>query len=73
MIVGAKGGKLQLTLNSVYYLSQPIENISYDFYMEFLSKADRGTGTEERPASARRESRRRVRAARRRGDSAVPG
>ncbi len=36
MIVGAKGGKLQLTLNSVYYLSQPIENIPYDFYMEFL-------------------------------------
>ena len=41
VIVGAKGGKLQLTLNSVYYLSQPIENVSYDFYMEFLSKADR--------------------------------
>ena len=36
VIVGAKGGKLQLTLNSVYYLSQPIENVSYDFYMEFL-------------------------------------
>ncbi|MHB8973354.1 MAG: ABC transporter permease [Pirellulaceae bacterium] len=41
LIVGAKGGKLQLTLNSVYYLSQPIENISYDFYMEFLSQAER--------------------------------
>ena len=41
MIVGAKGGKLQLTLNSVYYLSQPIENVSYDFYMEFLSKKQR--------------------------------
>ncbi|MHB0960191.1 MAG: ABC transporter permease [Pirellulaceae bacterium] len=41
LIVGAKGGKLQLTLNTVYYLSQPIENISYDFYMEFLSQADR--------------------------------
>ncbi|MBM4091315.1 MAG: FtsX-like permease family protein [Planctomycetes bacterium] len=38
MIVGAKGGKLQLTLNSVYYLSQPIENISYDFYTEFLPR-----------------------------------
>jgi len=41
VIVGAKGGKLQLTLNSVYYLSQPIENVSYDFYMEFLDKAAR--------------------------------
>jgi putative ABC transport system permease protein len=36
MIVGAKGGKLQLTLNSVYYLSQPVENIPYDYYLEFL-------------------------------------
>jgi len=41
MIVGAKGGKLQLTLNSVYYLSQPIENIPYEFYMEFLSREQR--------------------------------
>ena len=31
MIVGAKGGKLQLTLNTVYYLSQPIENMPYDY------------------------------------------
>ena len=36
MVVGAKGGKLQLTLNTVYYLSQPVENISYDYYLEFL-------------------------------------
>jgi putative ABC transport system permease protein len=36
MILGAKGGKLQLTLNTVYYLSQPIENLPYDFYLEFL-------------------------------------
>jgi putative ABC transport system permease protein len=41
LIVGAKGGKLQLTLNSVYYLSQPIENVSYDFYMEFLDQRER--------------------------------
>ena len=40
MIMGAKGGKLQLTLNTVYYLSQPIENVPYDFYLEFLP-ADR--------------------------------
>ena len=41
LIVGAKGGKLQLTLNSVYYLSQPIENVSYDYYMEFLGRRQR--------------------------------
>jgi putative ABC transport system permease protein len=41
MILGAKGGKLQLTLNSVYYLSQPIENVPYDFYLEFLSEPER--------------------------------
>src|SRR5687768_13962754 len=35
MIVGAKGGKLQLTLNTVFYLSQPVENIPYDYYLEF--------------------------------------
>ncbi len=36
MIVGARGGKLQLTLNTVYYLSQPVETIPYDYYLEFL-------------------------------------
>ncbi|MCU0959517.1 MAG: ABC transporter permease [Pirellulaceae bacterium] len=41
LIVGAKGGKLQLTLNSVYYLSQPIENIPYELYLEFLPQAAR--------------------------------
>lgn len=41
MIVGAKGGKLQLTLNTVYYLSQPVENIPYEYYLEFLSADQR--------------------------------
>jgi len=41
MIVGAKGGKLQLTLNTVYYLSQPVENIPYEYYLEFLSAEQR--------------------------------
>lgn len=37
MIVGAtKGGRLQLVLNTVYYLSQPVENIPYSYYQEFL-------------------------------------
>ena len=35
LIVGPKGGKLQLVLNTVYHLSQPIESLPYDFYKEF--------------------------------------
>ncbi len=35
LIVGAKGGKLQLVLNTVYHLSTPIENIPYHYYKEF--------------------------------------
>ena len=32
LLVGAdKGGRLQLTLNSIFYLSQPVENIDYRF------------------------------------------
>jgi putative ABC transport system permease protein len=41
MIVGAKGGQEQLTLNSIYYLSKPVENISYDYFLEFQSKERR--------------------------------
>ena len=37
LIVGAKGGKLQLTLNTVYYLSQPVENIPYEYFLEFTN------------------------------------
>ncbi|MBA2114316.1 ABC transporter permease [Bremerella alba] len=38
MIAGAKGGKLQLVLNTTFYLSEPVENIPYTFYQEFLTK-----------------------------------
>jgi putative ABC transport system permease protein len=41
MIVGARGGKLQLTLNTVYYLSTPVENIPYEYYTEFMPRAER--------------------------------
>ena len=34
LIIGAKGGKEQLVLNTVFYLSQPIGNIPYSFYEE---------------------------------------
>ena len=27
-------------LNTVYYLSQPVENVPYDFYLDFLSKEE---------------------------------
>lgn len=35
LIVGAKGSKLQLVLNTVYHLSSPIENLPYAYYKEF--------------------------------------
>jgi len=41
MIVGPKGGKEQLVLNTVYYLSQPVENIWYSYYCEFLPRDER--------------------------------
>ncbi|MDB4679013.1 ABC transporter permease [Rhodopirellula sp.] len=41
LVVGPKGSPLQLTLNSVFYLSQPIENLPYTEYMEFLPEAER--------------------------------
>ncbi len=44
MIVGAKGSPLQLVLNSVYYISRPIENISWEFYSEFLPASRRSDG-----------------------------
>ncbi len=36
LIVGAKGGSLQLALNTVFYLSKPIEVIPYEDYLELL-------------------------------------
>ena len=44
MIVGANGGDLQMTLNTVYYLSKPVENIPYWYYQQFLPAADRPDG-----------------------------
>jgi putative ABC transport system permease protein len=34
LIVGAKGSKMQLVLNTIYFLDQPIENIPYNYYLE---------------------------------------
>lgn len=36
LIVGAKGSKVQLVLNTVYYLSSPVENVPYSFYKQFV-------------------------------------
>ena len=44
MIVGAKGSPLQLVLNSVYFISKPIENIPWTFYQQFLPAAQRADG-----------------------------
>ena len=41
LIVGAKGGALQLTLNTVFYLSKPIEVLPYEEYLEFLPGNER--------------------------------
>src|SRR4029079_16624213 len=35
ILVGAtKGGRLDLVMNSVYYLGRPVENIPYSYYLE---------------------------------------
>lgn len=41
LIVGARGGSLQLVLNSVFYLSKPIEVLPYDDYLELLPGDER--------------------------------
>lgn len=41
LVIGPKGDPLQLTLNSVYYLSQPIQNLPYTEYMEYFSQQQR--------------------------------
>ena len=44
MVVGAKGGRLDLLINSVYYLSRPIENIPWSYYKEFLPASEHKDG-----------------------------
>ncbi len=41
IVAATKGGKLQVTLNTVFYLSSPVENIPYDYYLEFVSSEQR--------------------------------
>ena len=35
VIVGPSGSALQLTMNTVFYLSKPVENIPYEYYLAF--------------------------------------
>ena len=56
IIVGARGGGTQLTLNSVYYLSRPVENIPYEYYLAFQSKEKRGRELKNSIAYQARES-----------------
>jgi putative ABC transport system permease protein len=37
LVVGKKGSQLQLVLNTVYHLQDPIENIPYSYYKEFIT------------------------------------
>lgn len=41
VIVGARGGSTQLMLNTVFYLSKPVENIPYEYYLAFRNKEKR--------------------------------
>ena len=52
VLVGAKGGRLELVLNSVYYLARPVENVPYSYYQEFVdpSRAAGPTGKTQKPA-----------------------
>lgn len=38
ILVGAQGGSLQLTMNSVFYLSQPIDTLPYEYYLSFCDE-----------------------------------
>ncbi|MEM9827913.1 MAG: FtsX-like permease family protein, partial [Planctomycetota bacterium] len=46
LVVGPPGSDLQLTLNSVYYLSEPIENLPYTYLMKFMDQSQRAAAVE---------------------------
>ena len=41
VLVGARGGGMQLTMNTVYYLGQPVENIPYEYFLAFCDAETR--------------------------------
>ncbi len=40
LVVGKKGSQLQLVLNTVYHLQDPIENIPYSYYKRLITPTD---------------------------------
>lgn len=52
LIIGAKGGRLELVLNTVFHLGQPIENIPWNFYKEFTKEGITGEGRPGKYSSA---------------------
>ncbi len=55
MIVAAKGGPLQVVLNTVFYLSSPVENIPYDYYLEFKDAETRAAAFGEDNSDGQRD------------------
>jgi putative ABC transport system permease protein len=47
LVVGAKGGQLELVLNTVYYIGRPVENIPYTCFKEFLPGGHYETSVEK--------------------------
>ena len=41
VLIGARGGEIQLAFSSVYYLASPIENIPYEYYLAFCDQETR--------------------------------
>ena len=41
ILVGARGGELQLAFSSVYYLASPVENVPYEYYLAFCDEETR--------------------------------
>ena len=51
LIVGGKGGSLQLTLNTVYRISKPLEPVPYTYYKDFLPASKRKDGQDGKYAA----------------------
>ena len=41
LIVGPSGSSMQVTMNSVFYLSRPVENIPYEYFLELSNQPRR--------------------------------
>ena len=41
LIIATAGSGMQVTMNTVFYLSSPVENIPYEFYLAFCDAGDR--------------------------------